>query len=161
MYYICKIRISRNSKIFLTFNEGGKYLIKSEEYTSASVHNGTKKIQYDCGVIAPELIVDVPSKIKRQPEYADCNKKVILNYSFIERALEFPECPYKRNTGEYHWWLKSDMGKLALDFKKLNDEQKIKRHIEIYVKDMTGILNPVEKEDYSYQLIFDDNEDTE
>lgn len=109
--------INKNNKIFLTFNEGGKYLTKR-------------------GI------------------YSTCSRKVVLDYSFIEKALEIPESP-KRNSGNYHRWLRSDLGKLWSDWKKLSDEQKIKRHIEIYVKDMTGMLNPEEGDDYTFDIVMD------
>ena len=131
--------MNKNNKIFLTFNEGGKYLTKRGIYSTAKIR---------------QCIVVEESRTIKHPEYADCSRKVVLDYSFIEKALEIPESP-KRNSGDYHRWLRSDLGKLWSDWKKLSDEQKIKRHIEIYVKDMTGMLNPEEGDDYTFDIVMD------
>lgn len=136
--------IDKNAKIFLTYSLGGKYITKRGEYSVAKLSGG---------------VITTPSKTLEQPEYAECTMRVVLNNAFIERALSLPECPYKRNSGEYHWWLKSDMGKLLLDYKNLTDEQKIQRHVEIYVKDITGISELIKGEDYNYDLVMEDNEE--
>ena len=137
--------MDKNSRIFLTFNESGKYITKRGEYSVAKLSGGN---------------VTTPSKTLKHPEYADCSRKVVLDYSFIEKALEIPESP-KRNSGDYHRWLRSDLGKLWSDWKKLSDEQKIKRHIEIYVKDMTGMLNPEEGDDYTFDVVMDKNDEND
>jgi hypothetical protein len=40
-----------------------------------------------------------------------------------------------------------------LDWKKLNDLQKVERHIEIYVKDTTKNPNPIKGTDYKFEII--------
>lgn len=135
---------NKNNKIFLTYNLRGEYITKRGEYSVAKL-NGKE--------------ITTPSKTLVQPEYAECTKRVTLDYSFIERALSLPACPHKRNSGEYHWWLKSPMGKLLLEFKNLTDEQLIKKHIEIYVSDMIGVSELIEGEDYHYTLVLEDEDE--
>lgn len=140
-------------KIFLTYFLGGKYLVKRGNYSSAKISRGAKTITYDCGMVDRETIIDVPSKVIDDPEYAESSIKVILPSEFVERALEVPVNPHKKGTPEYHRYFRSNMGKLLMEWPKLSEKQKIQRHVEIYVSDMTGLTDITNGRDYSFEIL--------
>ncbi|MCK9429215.1 MAG: hypothetical protein M0R17_04365 [Candidatus Omnitrophica bacterium] len=129
--------IELNSKIFLTFNEGGKYITKRGEYSVAKLSGGD---------------ITTPSKTLKQPEYADCTRALVLSTEFINNALEMPKGP-KKNTGEWHRWLRSPLGNLALNWKKYSDLEKLEIHIKSLVEDLTGLSDLVKNEHYKFELI--------
>lgn len=145
--------IENNSKISLSYQVTGEYLVKRGKYSSAKIKFGKNIVKYDCGQEGPEVIIENPSQVIEKPEFADSHISVILPEAFIERALELPKCSARKGSDEYHRWFRSDMGKLLLDWKKLNDIQKIERHIEIYVKDITRNPNPIRGRDYKFEII--------
>ena len=129
--------ISKESKIFLTYNVGGEYLKQSGKYTSA-----------DVSVINPFTKNEVfklnkPSQTLQRAVYEKATQQVTLGNQFIRQALTVPEKPKNMSWGR---WLRTPLGKLYQDWKKLTNEQKIAFHVQQYVMDMNG-------EDYSYEII--------
>jgi hypothetical protein len=130
--------MTESTKIFLTYNVGGK-LAKMGKYTSAKVNSKGE--------------VTSPSRIVEPSEYCKCTIQVTLNEEFYDNAIERPTCPHKRGSGEYHRWLRSPMGLLSLGWNKLSAEQQVQRQVELYVADMTNNPNPINGQDYSFKLI--------
>jgi len=124
-------------KIFLTYKLGGEYIIKNGEYSTATLNSG---------------VIVTPSKLIKRPEYSEPHQKVILGEEFVNNALTLPKCPYQKGTNEYYKWFRTDIAKLLMDWKKLNNEQKIQRHIEMYVKDMTGLASVENNIHYSFNI---------
>ena len=58
-------------------------------------------------------------------------------------ALEQPKLPEDTN---YHWWMRTPLGKASVLWRKMSQEQKIELHIALYVESQHGY-------DYSYQII--------
>ena len=122
--------------ITLSYRIPGEYLTKRGKYRSAVISK-----------VNGEYITDKNLATLESAEYADCTQAVKLGNAFIEHALERPTPPKSKDS--YHRWSRTDMGKLYIEWKKLNNAQKIKRHIEMYVRDLTGQLEP----EFSYDII--------
>jgi len=129
--------IEKNSKIFLTFNESGKYITKRGEYSVAKLSGG---------------VITTPSKTLVQPEYADCTRSIKLSYEFIKNALEIPKGPQK-GSSEWYRWLRSPIGQLSQNWKKYSEIEKLDLHISELVKDLTGLDTTIKNEDFTYEII--------
>jgi len=129
--------IEQSSRILLTFNEGGKYIVKHGEYSTAKLSGG---------------VITTPSKTIEQPVYADCTRTIKLSEAFVINALEIPKGPQK-GTSEWHRWLRSSLGNLSLNWKKFSDTERLDIHIKSLVEDLTGMQDLVKNTDYSYEII--------
>lgn len=135
-------------KIFLTYELGGKYLVKRGKYKAAKVKAG-KEIKYDCGIIGPECIVTKAMQVEEPPKYEKATQSLPLGKEFIEMALTRPKCPFKYKDNAYFKWLRSPRGKFYAEFNKLSDEVKIKKQLEFLVEDLTGSVG----NKFTYELI--------
>lgn len=129
--------INKNNQILLTYTLGGEFLLTRGIYTSADVtviNPFTKNEVYK---------LNKPMQTIKRAEYEKATQQVTLNSSFIEMALERPEKPEGMS---FNRWIRTPIGRLYLDWKKLSNEQKIEFHIQQYVISMNG-------EDYSYEII--------
>lgn len=122
--------ITKDNQISLTYTVGGECLKKSGIYTVADV---TVKNAFTKNEV---FILNKPSRTIEPAQWNYSQTSVTLGGQFIEMALEPPVKPQEVN---YHKWLRTPLGKLSQDWKKLTPEQKIHRHIEIYVADMGGL----------------------
>jgi len=129
--------ISKESQISLTYTLGGECLVRKGQYTSADVY---VKFPFTKNEV---FKINKPSKTIVHAEYEKAVQQVTLSNSFVQTALDKPEKP---NDMSWNRWLRTPIGKLYQDWKKLSDEQKIAFHVNQYVIDMNG-------EDYSYEII--------
>lgn len=129
--------ISKESQISLTYTVGGEYLLRQGKYTSAdvSVTNPFSKNEV--------FKLNKPSQTIERAVYEKTVQQVTLGTQFVRHALTVPEKPDNMSWGR---WLRTPLGKLYQDWKKLSDAQKIAFHVQQYVIDMNG-------EDYSYEII--------
>ena len=129
--------INKESKISLSYILAGECLSRKGVYTSADVFVKNPFTKSEL------FKVNKPSKTIIQPIYSKATQYVTLGTSFIQNALAQPKKPDGMN---WHYWLKTPLGKVAQNWKKLSDKQKIQFHIEQYVADMGG-------EEFSYEII--------
>lgn len=129
--------ISTDNQISLTYTVGGECLKSSGVYTVAdvTVKNGFTKNEV--------FILNKPSKTVKPAEFNYSQTSITLGKAFIEGCLTAPTKPKDEN---FHRWLRTPLGKLSQEWKRLSDEKKIAAHIAIYVDDMGGY-------DYSYEII--------
>ena len=115
----------------------GEYLLNKGIYTTANVTvknpNSRKEV----------FITNKPLQTIKRAEYEKATQQVTLGTQFVRHALTVPEKPENMSWGR---WLRTPLGKLYQDWKKLTNEQKIAFHVQQYVMDMNG-------EDYSYEII--------
>jgi hypothetical protein len=126
------------ARISLTYWLGGEYLLSKGKYKEARVSKGKNIISYDCGVEAPECIIDRPMKTVETPVFSEPKQTITLSNEFVKFALTKPENPFKKNKDAFYKWLKSPKGRFYQEFDKLTNEQKIHKAIMFYVEDMTG-----------------------
>lgn len=129
--------INNESKISLTFTEGGETLVRKGRYQTAKVN-----------VLNPFKDNEVykliePMKVIQPAVYTTSQRSVTLSNEFIQMALEQPKLPEDTN---YHWWIRTPLGKASLVWKKMSKEQKIEFHVALYVQSQNG-------SDYSYEII--------
>lgn len=126
-----------DSTISLTYFIGGECLKKRGVYTVAdvTVKNGFANNEV--------FILNKPSRTIEAAQYVYSQTSVTLGKSFVENCLTAPTKPRDEN---YHKWLRTPMGKLSQMWKKLSDLEKIKYHIDLYVKDMGGY-------EYTYEIL--------
>lgn len=129
--------ITNENNISLTYYVAGECLKNSGKYTVAdvTVKNGFTKNEV--------FILNKPSKTIKPAEFNYSQTNITLGKAFIEGCLIAPTKPKDEN---YHRWLRTPLGKLSQEWKRLSDEKKIAAHIAIYVADMNGY-------DYSYEII--------
>ena len=129
--------INKESKISLTYTLRGEYLSRKGQYISADVFvkNPFQKTEV--------YKVNKPMQTIQRAEYQKAYVTITLNESFVQMCLDKPE---KQEGMSMVRWLRTPLGKMFLQWKKMNDAQKIEAHIKQYVEDMGG-------EDYSYELI--------
>lgn len=106
--------INKDSKIFLTYSLGGKYLLNAGKYD----------------IIKDKLLC------RKSPEYSKCTQKVTLEYSFIKNILSPPEKPEDMSWGRF---LSTSEGKLHQKWKKLSQKEIVSYRLWQYVKDLGGI----------------------
>ena len=129
--------INKDSQISLTYELGGEYLLRRGQYTSADVYvKGTfsKNETFKLNKLSQTI---------RKAEYAKAMQQVTLGNAFVRMALDKPEKPEGMS---FKRWMRTPMGKLYLNFKKMSAEEKIAYHIEQYVADMGG-------GNYSYKIL--------
>lgn len=129
--------ITKDNQIVLTYTVGGTTLKTRGIYTVADI---TVKNAFTKNEV---FILNKPSQTIKPAVYEQSQTSVTLGSAFIEEALKTPTKPADMN---YHRWLRTPLGKLSQEWKRLSDEKKIKAHIEMYVADMGGI-------GYSYEII--------
>jgi len=129
--------ISKESQVSLTYTLAGEYLLRKGKYTSADVYVKNPFTKNEV------FKLNKPSKTLVQPVYETAVQQITLGNQFIRQALTVPEKPENMS---WNRWLRTPLGKLYQDWKKLSNEQKVAFHIEQYVIDMNG-------EDYSYEII--------
>lgn len=129
--------LNKDSQISLTYELGGEYLLKRGQYTSADV--------YVKGTFSKNetFKLNKPSQTIKKAEYAKAVQQVTLSNAFVRMALEKPEKP---DGVSFKRWMRTPMGKLYINFKKMSAEEKIAYHIEQYVNDMGG-------SNYSYKIL--------
>lgn len=109
--------INKDSQISLTYELGGEYLLRRGQYKL--------------------------SKTIKRAEYAKAVQQVTLSNAFVRMALDKPEKP---DGMSFKRWMRTPMGRLYLNFKKMPAGEKIAYHIEQYVADMGG-------GNYSYKIL--------
>jgi hypothetical protein len=129
--------ITNENQISLTYYVGGECLKNSGVYTVADV---TVKNPFAKNEV---FILNKPSQTIKPAEYNYSQTHITLGKAFIEGCLIAPTKPKDEN---YHRWLRTPLGKLSQEWKRLSDEKKIAAHIEIYVWDMGGTA-------YTYEII--------
>jgi|SRR6056297_1447106 len=129
--------INKESKISLTYTLRGEYLVRKGSYISADIYVNNAFTKNET------FKVNKPMKTNIQAEYQKAYVTITLNESFVQMCLDKPEKQEGMSMGR---WLRTPLGKMFLQWKKMNDAQKIEAHIKQYVEDMGG-------EDYSYELI--------
>jgi hypothetical protein len=129
--------ITIDNQISLTYTVGGECIKKFGVYTVAdvTVRNGFTKNEV--------FILNKPSQTIKPAEFNYSQTSITLGKAFIEGCLEAPTKPKDEN---YHRWLRTPLGQLSQMWKKMSVEQKIKYHIDLYVKDMGGY-------DYTYEIL--------
>lgn len=129
--------INKDSKISLTYTLGGECLVLPGIYSTAkvTVTNPYTKIEV--------VKVEKPMVTHEPAIYSKAEQTVTLDSSFVQMALEQPKKPEDMN---YHRWLRTPLGKIAQEWRKMKDEQKIAFHVGLYVMDMGG-------EDYTYEIM--------
>ena len=129
--------ITTDNQISLNYFVVGECLKNSGVYTVADV---TVRNPFTKNEV---FILNKPSQTIKAAEYNYSQTHVTLGKAFIENCLMAPTKPKDEN---FHRWLRTPLGKLSQEWKKLSDEKRIAAHIAIYVADMNGY-------DYSYEII--------
>jgi hypothetical protein len=129
--------ISTDNQISLTYYVGGECLKSSGIYTVADV---TVRAPFTKNEV---FILNKPSQIIKPAEYNYSQTNITLGKAFIEGCLVAPTKPKDEN---YHRWLRTPLGQLSQLWKKMSDIEKIKYHIDLYVRDMGGY-------EYIYEII--------
>ena len=121
--------ISNDSKILLTVSRG-KSLAKAGVYKEAevSVKNSFQKNE-EYKVLKQMRVVD-------PPEYKESTQVITLGHYFIKNALSRPEKPRQ---GFYHW-IKTPIGKLFQDWKRMSDNQKLQIHLDELAESLGGTV---------------------
>jgi len=129
--------LNKDSQISLTYELGGEYLLRRGQYTSADVYvkNPLSKNE--------TFKLNKLSKTIKRAEYAKAVQQVTLSNAFVRMALDKPEKP---DGMSFKRWMRTPMGKLYLNFKKMSAGEKIAYYIEQYVADMGG-------GNYSYKIL--------
>jgi hypothetical protein len=129
--------INKDSRISLNYSLTGESLVKAGVYTVA-------KVNVINGCTDKEVFSLIsPSRTVCNAVYSKATKQTTLSGGFVEMALELPRCPKGDNRFR---WMRTPLGRISQQWKKMSDEQKIKFHIEQYVLDMEG-------EEFSYEII--------
>lgn len=116
------------TKIFLTLSMGGESLVRPGVYKSAviKVENNFKK--------GEKVTVLEPMIIQRMPLFARPTRVITLGEEFINHALTRPQPP--KGKGEVHRWLKTPLGQLYKNWKKLSDRERIRFHVKALADSM-------------------------
>lgn len=136
---------TEENKILLTYTLGGSHFVQRGEYTAAKIELGPE-ITYSCGIKGPQCIIKSPIQVVKPSVSSKSECNITLDWIFIKGCLERPKLPKGAN---YHRWNRSEIGKLAQDWVKLKPEARIRRHLEIYVSDMTGQVDP----EFKYEIV--------
>lgn len=110
------------TKIFLTLSMGGKSLVRPGVYKSAviKVENNFKENE--------KMTVLEPMVIQRMPLFKSSTRVIMLGEEFINHSLTRPQPP--KGKGAVHRWLRTPLGQLYKDWKKLSDQERIRFHVE-------------------------------
>jgi len=129
--------INKDSKISLSYVLAGESLVKAGVYETA-------KVLVVNGFTDNEVFKELqPMRTIKRAEYSKATNSTTLGNSFVQMALEVPKKPEGVN---YHRWLRTPMGKISQQWKRMSDEQKVTFHVEQFVHDMGG-------EEYSFEFI--------
>ena len=112
---------NKYTQIFLTLELRGKSLVHPGVYNNAM-------IKVENGWTSKEVMTIIkPMTIEKEPVWESSTKVTTLGPSFIEMALNRPRPP--RNKGAFHKWLRGPEGYLYNNWARLNDDQKIRVHL--------------------------------
>lgn len=84
-----------------------------------------------------EVTIRKAMRVIEPPEYKESTQVINLGPQFIKMALTRPVKPRGMS---FHGWVKTTMGKLFQDWKRLNDEQKIEAHLKEIAESLGGTV---------------------
>lgn len=129
--------INKDSKISLSYVLAGESLVKAGVYQTA-------KINVSNGFTPKEIFRLIhPMRTIERAVYSKASVSTTLNSFFVEGALESPKKPKNML---WHIWLRTPLGRISQQWKKMSDEQKLNFHVGQYVIDMGG-------EEYTFKII--------
>ena len=123
--------IDNISKISLTYELGGEYLLTRGSYTVAELSKEPNEL-YNCAngdVIKIKSVITKSQTIK-EPVFTNPTKHIILGEAFIENAMERPQKPHKNDS--IHKW------NLYHNWHKMSVKAKLAEAVKQYVKDVNG-----------------------
>jgi hypothetical protein len=115
--------IDNTSKISLTYQIGGEYLLTSGQYSVAELNHNKKDKDGN-------PTIQTPSVIKAQPTYHKAKCHIMLPYSFIEESLKPLEKLKEKEDYQY--------ADARLRWKTWTEKMKLNFHVTRYVSDMRG-----------------------